>query len=427
MRIGLLGASIRAAACGLKESGHLSIGIDRFADRDTATVLGSRCLQARDWRHARSLVMQSARSPRLRSRRSQRNAFYWLISGGLDLEPNLLESLTWSGNRLLGCDLEGIALAKSLDRWTDELRPDYAYLPDWCAQLRASGAWFRKENWPASQHPRIWQQRIDGQLRSAVFLATCGECRLLGITDLYVTGPSNDSDAASMGPWWYLGNTLTDQCDGKESAELTILGEWFAKQRGVQGVFGIDYVVNQHVWPIEINPRPTASLEVIQNLHSQNLWLSHIQAVLTTWQEREPELPETLTSALKVLNDQQATPGQWDNVGRTACKRIVYHNAPTGVFDESTEDRWLETMRLASPTGSGFDWRICDWPNLGATIPAGSPLCTLLAAPKSSPQVELHDLTAGSRDSPVNQNQQLWEVANRLAEQLSQTIGKPSG
>ena len=50
----------------------------------------------------------------------------------------------------------------------------------------------------------------------------------------------------------------------------------------MQGLWGVDFVLerNGHYWVVDVNPRPTASLEVLQDSHQQNLLEQHLNSFI---------------------------------------------------------------------------------------------------------------------------------------------------
>jgi len=305
LKIGLIGASVRAAAQALRDSGQLSLAIDRFADSETVDVMSSRCLVARDWNHAKSLVIQFSKTPRLRRRgKSNSQGIHWLLAGGLELEPKLLAALSWGGGSILGCSVEAIEFAKDPGKWCNELSKVHPFVPDFSQQARTtSGEWFLKQAWPnRNSEPAVfWQRKIHGRLGSAVFLASVDGVELIGTSLLRVTSDSALGNHHYLGnlvftrrstpnrPTVFEGQPLIDSAnadpthcaalmDDHHCNQLHAMGSWFAQTTGSRGLFGIDFIANEQIWPIEINPRATASVEIFSQMLGRNLYLEHVQA-----------------------------------------------------------------------------------------------------------------------------------------------------
>lgn len=462
MRIGLIGASIRPAAVALAESNMLAIGIDWFADQETNAVLGSRSLVARDFKHAKALVMQFSKSPRIRKRRTS-PGYCWVLAGGLDLQPQLLSTLTWSGSQILGCGLPAIRLAKSAELWTKKLGKVYQHVPPVHVESNTRpGKWHWKVNWPDSKHSGFWQKHIEGENRSAVFLAANGQVELIGVCRQFTTESNHPA-----GPYFYQGNqVLRPEEFADDVAALMTIGQWYAEQPEVAGLFGIDFIRNQEVWPIEINPRITASVEALAIATDRNLWLEHIEAASPkdeseTETEQDPAADPSSTETVNSGTDQAeeepieqvpvaADPnvttavcvtecvtendsitenglgiileGDTENVGaaetkfeikRSVVKRIVYNRNQTLEIDQDFLDH-IDQLVAGKTLNSQIQinqssLEIFDRPKAGTTIAEGEPLCSIILSNDEAPSRDGDN--ESSRDN-------LWEQSLQVELEL---------
>jgi predicted ATP-grasp superfamily ATP-dependent carboligase len=104
------------------------------------------------------------------------------------------------------------------------------------------------------------QQFVTGQPYSAVFLAREEECDLLGITYQLVGVPWLHAPA-----FVYCGSVGPVRLSEAVSAKLMKIGTTLALAGGMRGLFGLDFVVSDDTpWPVEINPRYTASVEILE-------------------------------------------------------------------------------------------------------------------------------------------------------------------
>jgi predicted ATP-grasp superfamily ATP-dependent carboligase len=106
----------------------------------------------------------------------------------------------------------------------------------------------------------VYQQRIAGVSCAGVYVGNGQSASLLGISRQLVgeawLGARNFRYAGSIGPY-----------PVKEAVRATIrnIGNLLASRFTLLGLFGVDFVVNgEQVWPLEVNPRYTASVEVIE-------------------------------------------------------------------------------------------------------------------------------------------------------------------
>jgi hypothetical protein len=109
---------------------------------------------------------------------------------------------------------------------------------------------------------------------------------------------------------------------------------------GLRGLFGVDLVWDgERAWTVEVNPRPTASLEAIEAAHGVGAFAAHLQAFAG-------ELPRVDISR-----------------GRAAGKAVVFATEDVVIGDS---ERWLERG-------------VRDVPHPGDRIAAGRPICTVVA------------------------------------------------
>src|SRR5262249_31591342 len=104
------------------------------------------------------------------------------------------------------------------------------------------------------------QEYVEGEARAALYVALEKETRLLGVTRQLVG--EGWLHAASF---HYCGSIGPLSLDAAERAALQRLGEVLAGRCGLRGLFGVDGVWREGAfWPVEVNPRYTASVEVLE-------------------------------------------------------------------------------------------------------------------------------------------------------------------
>ncbi len=309
-RLALLGASVRAAAFSALPAGETAdwqiVAADLFADTD----LAARCPATRitDW--------PAGFAPWLESQ----SVDAWLYTGGLENYPDLVDRLAtlhllW-GNRgeALRCARDPGLLQQILAR-ADSPFPAFHLSP---SDLASNQKWLVKSttsagglgvadwvagsinnwpnNWPngwqsetpfdkdapfesdpfENKAPLYYQQRIEGRAISAAYLTAEGDSVLLGVTEQLIgrawTRASAYQYAGSVGPL-----SLPPSTEEK----IRLVGNLLAKELGLVGLLGVDFVVDRHEvpWLVDVNPRYTASMEIVEQMQAITKQMSTEQAV----------------------------------------------------------------------------------------------------------------------------------------------------
>ncbi len=394
-RLILIGASVRAAAFSARAGGYQPWCADLFADADLQRV--AEVQRVTCYPHDLAKVLQTApQAP-------------WLYTGALENWPELIDELAVlrpiHGNR-------GSALHKSRNPvfWSRVLAE--AGLPSprvslSACELAQDGSWLRKPlrsangeqvaPWtsrlaresgrPSRGGDWYFQQRITGVPIAAIFVAAEGEASILGVTQQFVGGnwraglaSVNSIDEAQTQP-------LLDTKDGtahetsfryagslgpfvlKDSVFRTLerIGDVLARSCGLVGLFGLDAILNSAgVWSIEINPRYTASIEVLERA-----------SAMRTRQRRRRELHcIELHEAACCLGELPSPLGQ---SGETVSAKLIYYAADDIIFSQAAA-RWAVERNLAQPRPA-----VADIPLAGSIIRRGQPVLTLLADGSTGP------------------------------------------
>ncbi len=253
----IAGASTRAAAFSALRAGLSPICIDLFADRDLAalcpvTRVPSGC-------YPRGIpVLARSRPPSP-----------WMYTGGLENHPDLVGRMAaarplWgNGPDALRKVRDPYALAAAFAAaglpHIDVRRP--SELPRanrWLAKPLAGtgGVGIRFAGRRPPQAGTYLQRYIEGRPHAAVYVADAGGVRLVGVTRQLV-----GCDWLHAPPFHYCGSVGPVACGGAWQR----LGEVVAEYASLSGVFGIDALMREGVpWPVEVNPRYTASVEVVE-------------------------------------------------------------------------------------------------------------------------------------------------------------------
>ncbi|MGI8979250.1 MAG: ATP-grasp domain-containing protein [Pirellulaceae bacterium] len=273
----IVGASARAAAFSALRAGMRPHAIDLFADCDLADA----CPAVKIEHYPQDFEQALATAPEAP----------WIYTGGLENYPDLIarmESLRpLYGN---GADvLRGIrnpellaARLAAAGFMMPEIRsspPEVGLERQWLRKPRRSSAglgirWLDAAASPAHENRYYYQRHIPGQSRSAVFLASRGGSELLGVTDQQSGVPEFPDE-----PFLYAGSEVFHDCGEGLEQPLDELGDALTREFSLCGLFNIDYVDDgRQIWPLEVNPRYSASIEVLEHSLGRNFLALHISA-----------------------------------------------------------------------------------------------------------------------------------------------------
>jgi uncharacterized protein len=209
----------------------------------------------------------------------------------------------------------------------------------WLRKPLRGGGGTRVRDWRGGRLPRgtVLQERIDGLACSAAAAGDGADAVVVGICEQLV-----GAHAFGVRGYRWCGNVSPPRLPAAERDAL--LGQaraicsQLAAAFALRGLFGVDLIWDgERAWTIEVNPRPTASLEVLQ---ADGLFEAHVRACAG-------ELPRTTVAD-----------------GRAAGKAVLFATEDVVVADA---ERWLERG-------------VRDVPHTGERIAAGRPICTLVAA-----------------------------------------------
>jgi predicted ATP-grasp superfamily ATP-dependent carboligase len=199
----------------------------------------------------------------------------------------------------------------------------------------------------------IWQRWIEGDPFAAAYVLADGRSRLVGLTRQFVGMPW-----CHAGPHAYCGSLLLPLATAPAGllAQLERLGTLLASRFELVGVVGVDIVVDDdgRVVVIEVNPRPTASMELIERSGGPPIAAAHLAACGFP-PPGNPPLPHAVSRR-----------DHWS-------KSVLFAR-----HDIAITASLVDRLRA-----SGAAWRCAGWPALadlprpGQTIPAGGPVLTI--------------------------------------------------
>jgi predicted ATP-grasp superfamily ATP-dependent carboligase len=121
------------------------------------------------------------------------------------------------------------------------------------------------------------QEFIDGSSMSAQYLTAAGRTELLGVTEQLVGEPWLHARAFA-----YCGNIGPAQVSAGLRETLSHTGDAVARWARLRGVWGVDFILRDGLpYPVDVNPRYTAGLEVIEHGYRFAALADHIGAFTT--------------------------------------------------------------------------------------------------------------------------------------------------
>jgi len=373
----IVGASCRAATASAAAAGWLVYAADCFDDLD----LGAAAAATHRVRgYPTGVVTAVGDFP----------AVPWCYTGALENHPDLVAHIS-AARPLAGCPPEAVRLVRdpttlaALASDAGLTYPDTHASP---AGLPADGTYLRKPRasaggrgiarWtdrtaPPATSAWVWQRHVSGDSLSAV-LSLAGDCpRLLGVSRQLV------GEAWCRAAAFAFCGAVGMSRDELPAAEVDGLERFAAvlHAAGLRGLVGVDLVRRADGPPavIEVNPRPTASAELVERATGESFLAVHLTAFGLHSPRPQPR---------------PAMAAVWS-------KAILFTPGPLAI-DRSLVDRLLD--RAAGWTGTDGWPAIADIPRPGQTLRAGAPVLTVFARGDSAPASlrHLRDRIDGVRD-----------------------------
>jgi uncharacterized protein len=345
-------------------AGHDVVALDRFGDLDLQRLCPSvsvmRDLGGRGGMAALVDAAEEIPAPSV------------IYGAGLENQPGLVARLA-SGRRLLGCPRETIERVRAPASLGASLRAAGLAYPstfgarDVPRQAERSRRWLRKpvrggggrgvREWRGGALDRdvVVQEHISGRACSAAAVGDGRSAVVLGVSEQLI----GHRAFGGRGYAW-CGNLLPPRLSEHQRRMLAgaarAICVHLACTFGLRGLFGVDLVWDgERAWVVEVNPRPTGSLECVEAANEVGVFAAHLQGCAG----RLPSIAPHPTPR------------------RAAGKAILF----------ATHD-----VRVGDTRG----WRdrgIRDVPHPGERIAARRPICTLVSV-QESPETVLADLEA---------------------------------
>jgi uncharacterized protein len=380
--LAIVGASARSAAASALRAGFQPITADLFADADLRAMATSTRISPYpeglvDWFRA---VEPAA----------------WMYTGALENHPELVDQLAWIaplwGN-------PGDVLTRVRSPWKlaealtaagllfPEMRSSKEGLPhdaSWLVKsyCGASGSgvreWGVKQAAESSEQELslqvfgpvssvCFQRRINGMPCSAVFVAMDDNSTLMGVTRQLIgeswLGAHGFQYAGSMGP------LPISQATRETIARIGVV---LTKQFELRGIFGVDFILDaERVWTLEVNPRYTASVEIVERGTGVSAVAMHAAAFAEGMEDRN-------FGMLKETSPQPPAPSP-------LCygKAIMFAKKDIVISTAFAEMALTEALRRPWPM-------LADVSPAGTPIDAGRPILTVFSEGETVDDVERH-------------------------------------
>lgn len=358
LRVAFAATSARLLVEAARADGLEPIALDVFGDLDTRELaewypIGSAGTLAID---------DAALLERLEGFARRSDVAGWVVGSGFESHPRLLED-GHARLPLLGNAPDTAALTRAPQRFYAHLaalgiahaevraEPPAGEIGQWYYKdAQASGGWHVRA---AARAPRrrgpggYFQRRVEGAPMAALVLADGERWRLVGTTHQIVR-------AVGVKPCLYFGGLGPAALEPASLARLEAMLDRLVPALGLCGLNGIDFVlVDGEPVLIELNPRPTASLALLNPAVGGGLLRAHVEVC------RGAPLPDLAPAAAE-----QGVRGQ----------EVVF--APRAL----AVDRPLADTFCARP------W-LRDRPQPGTRIARHGPACTVVAAAATAEEV----------------------------------------
>jgi predicted ATP-grasp superfamily ATP-dependent carboligase len=282
----LVGLTMRMLAELAVRAGYPVMALDYFGDVDLRTLCPSRSLLRDDGLPYSPAALVNAASDLA--------APAVVFSANLENYPAEVARLSQE-RRLLGNNPETLALVRDPVRlaaalhaggfiFPETIWPGSGQAPDkarsWLWKPLHSGGGHGIRLWRNGRPPEegILQERLAGMVGSAAFVANGREAVLLGVTEQLVGQP-----AFGASGFHYCGNLVPPRLPPDELAalltEVRAIALHLSQTFGLWGVNGLDFIWQAgRVWTLEVNPRPSASLELFDRAYGLRVFEAHVQS-----------------------------------------------------------------------------------------------------------------------------------------------------
>jgi uncharacterized protein len=295
-RVLIVGVSTRAFAESASRAGYPVQSVDAFGDLDQKARVANVAL-GRDLARGYSAGAAAAVAEGL-------DASCAAYVANFENHPAAVRRLS-RGRRLLGNSPASLARARDVAELAAAVAGAGARVPltlvaDQAGSAPAGKRWLRKPvrggggsgvgAWRRGQPlgaGELLQERVDGLVASLAFVADGRRARLLG----FAQGLAGDPALGGRG-YRYCGSLYPLRPEAALRGRLEALAQALTRGFGLVGVNGVDFVVRDgEVFVLELNPRYTASMELIERGDGPSIFEIHRAGCSGSLPQDEPTPP----------------------------------------------------------------------------------------------------------------------------------------
>lgn len=348
----IIATSGRALAQSAVNAGWRCSVLDCFADRDTQ-VLAERTLALPD---ASELALDSRRLVDSALRFAPPHSVDALVCGsGFEHCPELLQELghhykPYGNSADTVRRLKDPRQLSALFAQIGVAHPDIAFrMPAdpaaWLVKRAAAAGglhvqWADEASDCTARDDRYFQRFVAGRACSVLFLADGTRSRILGFNEML-------SGGCTGFPFAYRGAIAGVSIEPGMERQIAAALDRLVAETGLCGLNGMDFIITDGGYSaLEINPRPTATLDLFDTPQQRHLFQAHVDA----------------------------------------CEGIL----PDGARTDATVMRGHAIVYARDPLALDTDWQVPKWCAdlpVATSIAAGAPLCTIHAAADSTARV----------------------------------------
>jgi len=270
----VVGASARAACYSAFRADLQPFGIDRFGDQDLCQRFPSKRVPDGEYPSGLPALLETAPS------------WPWIYTGGLENRPRLLRRLGQI-RPLLGNSADIVAGVRRPERLFPMLQQAGVRVPRlgggdpsvrWLLKPRRGSGGIGIRFWEAGRripsHRYYLQEFIEGESHSAIFVGADSGAWLVGVTQQLI-----GLDWTGSRGFHYCGNIGPISLSAPVRNGVQLIGDVLVQEAGLRGVFGVDLILDgKTVWPVEVNPRYTAAVEVLEKARKGAVLKWHVAA-----------------------------------------------------------------------------------------------------------------------------------------------------